>query len=627
MGRFLLKSFLRANVRPCVLAALALLFLLPANAMAEKRVALIIGVSKYQHVPQLANPARDAAAMGDLFKNAGFDVVDLKRDLSVSDMRRTLRDFAAAAATADMAAVYYAGHGIEVNGVNYLIPADARLASDYDVEDETVSLDRVLKAIEPAKKLRMVILDACRENPFQKTMQRSVGTRAISRGLAEVDPQLNNTVVAYAAKGGALASDGDGGNSPFALALVKHITSPGLDLRLAFGRVRDEVKRLTNNRQEPFVYASLGGDTVALVPPVAAPVAPPPDPQAAARRDYELAAQVGTKEAWELFLASHNTGLYAGLARSQLGKLNEAETARLKADAARSQAEKQAQDKADDFRRQLEEQGKKQAEDARRQYSEQSKKDLEVARQQIAEQAKRELDEARRQADEAKKQADDARKQVEAAKAQGVEEARKRVEEAKKQAEDAAKEAARKAAEEKAAANPKVAALSPSDQPSPLAGSAQPAMDPSDVARLLQAHLKRVGCDPGNNDGKWDDKSQKALDLFNKNASTKFEVKLASIDALDGVRAKTSRVCPLICAKGQKADGDRCVQITCDSGFMLNSSGTCVKRPDPPAPKPRVAQERERPEPRRAAPAPAAAPSGGGGGGKCFTFNGKRYCE
>lgn len=622
MGAQFVKSF--QTFIAAVALALALVPMSVDSASAEKRVALIIGVSKYQHVPQLTNPARDAAAMGELFKTAGFDVVDLKRDLSISEMRRALRDFAAAAATADMAAVYYAGHGIEVNGNNYLIPADARLASDYDVEDETVSLDRVLKAIEPAKKLRMVILDACRENPFQKTMQRSVGTRAISRGLAEVDPQLNNTVVAYAAKGGALASDGDGGNSPFALALVKHITSPGLDLRLAFGRVRDEVKRLTNNRQEPFVYASLGGDTVALVPQAAAPVAPPPDPQAAARRDYELAAQVGTKEAWELFLASHNSGLYAGLARSQLGKLTEAEAARLKADSARSQAEKQAQDKADDFRRQLEEQAKKQAEDAKRQYSEQSKKDLEVARQQIAEQAKRELDEARRQAADAKKQADDARKQVEAAKAQGVEEARKRVEEAKKQAEDAAKEAAKKAADEKAAANPKVAILTPSDQPAPA--PVLPAMDPADVARLLQAHLKRVGCDPGNNDGKWDDKSQKALELFNKNASTKFEIKLASADALDGVRAKTSRVCPLICGKGQKADGDRCVQITCDSGFLLNSSGVCVKRPDPPAPKPRVAQQRERPEPRRAAPAAAPA-GGGGGGGKCFSFNGKRYCE
>jgi len=613
MGTFFVKYLQRVSFAAAL--ALALVPLWAGAAFAERRVALIMGISKYEHVPQLANPMRDAAAMGDIFKKAGFNVVEMKRDLNISEMRRTIREFAASAQNADMAVVYYAGHGIEVNGVNYLIPADARLVSDFDVEDETVSLDRILKALDSAKKLRLVILDACRENPFNKTMKRSIGTRSIGRGLAEIEPQQTNTLIAFAAKAGALASDGDGANSPFALALTKHLASPGLDLRLAFGRVRDDVLKQTGNRQEPFVYGSLGGDTVALVPQAAAP---PPDPQAEARRDYEFAAQIATKEAWDSFLASHRTGLYADLARAQQGKLIEAERARARADDARSLAEKQAQTKADDFRRQLEQQAAKQAEDAKRQYSEQSKKELEIARQQIAEQAKRELDEARRQAEDARKQADDARRQVEAAKAQGVEEARKRVEDAKRQAEEAAK---KQAEDKRASDNAKVASLSPPDQPVPVV--AAPAMDAGDIARLLQAHLKRVGCDPGNSDGKWDDKSQKALDLFNKNASTKFEIKLASLDALDGVRAKTSRVCPLICVKGQKADGDRCVQITCDSGFVLNSSGVCVKRPDPPAAKPRVAQER--PEPKRAAP--AAAPSGCGGGGKCFTFNGKRYCE
>ena len=617
MVEFIVKYLQRVSLVAAL--ALALFPLWAGAASAERRVALVMGISKYEHVPQLANPMRDASAMGDIFKKAGFDVVEMKRDLNISDMRRTIREFAAAAQSADMAVVYYAGHGIEVNGVNYLIPADARLASDFDVEDETVSLDRVLKALDAAKKLKLVILDACRENPFNKTMKRSIGTRAIGRGLAEIEPQQTNTLIAFAAKAGALASDGDGANSPFAVALTKHLASPGLDLRLAFGRVRDDVLKSTGNRQEPFVYGSLGGETVSLVPQAAAP---PPDPQAEARRDYEFAAQIATKEAWASFLSNYKSGLYADLARAQQGKLIEAERLRAKADETQTQAEKQAQTKAEDFRRQLEEQSRKQAEDAKRQYSEQSKKELEVARQQIAEQAKRELDEARLQAAEAKKQADEARKQVEAAKAQGVDEARKRVEDAKRQAEETAK---KQAEDKRKSDNSKVASLSPSDQPAPAV--AAPAMDPRDIALLLQANLKRVGCDPGSTDGKWDDKSQKALDLFNKNASTKFEIKLASLDALDGVRAKTSRVCPLICVKGQKADGDRCVQITCDSGFVLNSGGTCVKRPDPPAAKPRVAQEREAPAPRRAAPAAAASSGGGGGGGKCFSFNGKRYCE
>jgi len=142
-------------------------------------------------------------------------------------------------------------------------------------------------------------------------------------------------------------------------------------------------------------------------------------------------------------------------------------------------------------------------------------------------------------------------------------------------------------------------------------------MDPSDIARLLQAHLKRVGCNPGTADGNWDDGSKKALELFNKNAKTKFEIKLASLDALDAVRSKPDRVCPLICAKGQRAEGDRCIQISCGSGFFLNSSGSCEKRPEP-APKARTATQHE-PAPQRRSASPA--------GGKCFTFSGKTYCE
>src|SRR5664279_4815549 len=115
-------------------------------AFAEKRVALVIGMSKYQQVPRLTNPARDADVMTALFKKAGFEVVDSERDLGIADLRRVIREFSETSRDADISVVYYAGHGIEVDGTNYLVPADARLLSDFDVEDETVSLDRVLKA-------------------------------------------------------------------------------------------------------------------------------------------------------------------------------------------------------------------------------------------------------------------------------------------------------------------------------------------------------------------------------------------------------------------------------------------------------------------------------------------------
>jgi uncharacterized caspase-like protein len=577
-----------------------LLFCSADPARAEKRVALVIGVSAYQAVPQLPNPGRDAEAMVALFKKAGFDVVISKRDLGVAELRRSIREFSESSRDADISVVYYAGHGIEVDGINYLVPADAKLASDFDIEDETISLDRVLKALDPAKRLKLVILDACRDNPFTRTMKRTVASRAIGRGLAKIEPSMSDTLVAYAAKAGAVAADGDGQNSPFAIALLKHITEPGLDLRIAFGRVRDDVLKATGNRQEPFVYGSLGGENLSLVPPLAKPV----DPDAEARVHYELAAQVATKEAWDSFLAKYPAGFFADLARGQKAKLTAAEQGRARADDVRRQAEEQAAQKAADFRKQLEEQSARQTAEAKHKLSEEAKRELDQARQQIAEQAKKQLDDARRQLEEAQKQAEAARLQVEETKRLAAADAQTRVEQAKREASEQEK---------------KIAALAPT-QPAAAAAPAPPAMDQTDIARLLQAHLKRVGCDPGNSDGKWDDASRKALELFNKNAQTAFDIKLASLGALDGVRSKMDRVCPLVCPKGQKAEGDRCVQTVCSAGYFLNSGGTCEKRPEP-APKPKTAT-REQPAAPRAAP---AAPRGGGG--KCFTFGGKTYCE
>src|SRR6266576_5182213 len=183
-----------------------------------------------------------------------------------ADMRRAFRDFSDKARDADVAVVYFAGHGIEVDGANYVIPVDAALERDLDVYDEAFPLDRILATIEPAKQLRLVILDACRLNPFAKTMKRTIGSRAVGRGLARVEPNSPNTLIAFASKADSIASDGDSNNSPFTSALVKHIATPGLDLRKAFGFVRDDVLRSTSNRQEPYVYGSLGGDDVPLVP-------------------------------------------------------------------------------------------------------------------------------------------------------------------------------------------------------------------------------------------------------------------------------------------------------------------------------------------------------------------------
>lgn len=302
----------------------SLLCLTAGTAHAQRRVALVIGNSAYQKVAALPNPVNDAEAMAAMFNSNGFEKVVYKHDLGVAETRRALREFADTARDADVAVVYFAGHGIEIDGINYVVPVDAGLERDLDAYDEAVPLDRILAVIEPVKQTRLVILDACRENPFTR-MQRTKGSREVSRGLARVEPNSPNTLVAYAAKAGSTASDGDTRNSPFTTALIKNLPRPGLDLRKALGFARDEVLRATNNRQEPFTYGSLGGEDVPLVPgaiPELRPTLPTPAPDMSnVRRDYELAERVGTKEAWDFFIATYPNGFYANLAKAQRNKL------------------------------------------------------------------------------------------------------------------------------------------------------------------------------------------------------------------------------------------------------------------------------------------------------------------
>jgi hypothetical protein len=188
--------------------------------------------------------------------------------------------------------------------------------------------------MDPVKRLRLVILDACRDNPFTRSMKRTIATRSIGRGLAKVEVVSSDTLIAFAAKAGSTAADGYSQNSPFTTALLHNLATPGLDLRLSLGRVRDEVLKATKGEQEPFVYGSLGGSTVALVPAVQQPApaaaapatAPSGNTTEAARRFYEMAERIGTKEAWNQFLSIYPTSPYAGLARAALHKLETEQT-------------------------------------------------------------------------------------------------------------------------------------------------------------------------------------------------------------------------------------------------------------------------------------------------------------
>jgi len=243
-------------------AALSGLTLAPASADG-KRVALVIGNSAYRNVPELPNPANDASDVAAALRRLGF-AVTLMTNATFDQMRRGLIGFGRDAAGADMATLYFAGHGMEISGENWLIPIDAELTKDSDAENEAISLRSVMLQVSTTTSLGLVILDACRNNPFAAKMRRSLALRAaLSGGLGRIEP-LGNVLVAYAARDGTTALDGDGRNSPFTAALLHNIEMPGVEVTFMFRNVRDDVMETTRNEQQPFVYGSLSRKAIYL---------------------------------------------------------------------------------------------------------------------------------------------------------------------------------------------------------------------------------------------------------------------------------------------------------------------------------------------------------------------------
>ncbi|MFI5014426.1 MAG: caspase family protein [Hyphomicrobiales bacterium] len=245
-----------------------------------RRVALVIGESEYKNVPRLANPSHDAQLVATAFRDIGFEVlvsIDLTHQQMIDGLRR-FRDFASGA---DWAAIYFSGHGVAIAGTNYLMPIDARIDGVSDVQRQSVSLDDLLSSQTGVRQVRVAILDACRDNPFQ-ALGKGTSTRGIqvtkeasapqeqpasrTRGLARVEPPPS-TIIVYSAGDGAVALDGQGETSPFADALAKRLRQPGLEIGKTFRLVRDDVLRASAGAQTPAIYSSLSGDDFYFVPP------------------------------------------------------------------------------------------------------------------------------------------------------------------------------------------------------------------------------------------------------------------------------------------------------------------------------------------------------------------------
>ena len=326
-----------------ILALVALLVLAAPDALAQdRRVALVVGNSAYRHATSLANPRNDAAGVARTLEGLGFRVT-LLRDLGVSEFREALLDFGDAARGADVALFFFAGHGLQMGlrdrAENFLVPVDAQLADARRLEDEAIRLSRVLELMESAR-ARVVILDACRDNPLIAAMANTGGTRSVGRGLAPIEGAAQGTLIAFSTAPGAIAADGRGDNSPFTEALLRHLPTPALEFRTVLTRVRAEVARATNNAQTPWsndglltelFLAGREARAAAPPPPPAASLPPivPGVPTEALEVVFWQSVQATRRpEEIEEFLRRFPDGTFAGLARSRLAELRRPEQPR-----------------------------------------------------------------------------------------------------------------------------------------------------------------------------------------------------------------------------------------------------------------------------------------------------------
>ncbi len=335
-----------------MIAVLAILTVWTAPAFA-KRVALVIGNGAYEHTVPLPNPANDAELMASKLRALGFEVV-AGQDQTYTDMRRTVMEFAKKAYGAEIALLFYAGHGMQVAGQNLLVPIDAKIEDETSLDFETISIDFILRQMSKDVKVQMVFLDACRDNPLARTLARRMGPSRSSNlgsGLAEIKIQETGgegSVIAFATSPGDVALDGEGENSPFTSALIRHIDTPNVSIQTVMTRVTGDVYDKTEKRQRPWVNASLIGEvflnkkaeaqTTEVAALGSAPTATPA-PSAATngaalnaatqstiawereKLIWETAKSSNTVADYESYLSAYPSGTFAGFARNSIKRL------------------------------------------------------------------------------------------------------------------------------------------------------------------------------------------------------------------------------------------------------------------------------------------------------------------
>jgi uncharacterized caspase-like protein len=312
------------------LSAASLLISASTEAFADKRVAFVVGNGAYKNVPALPNPAVDARSMAKLLRNVGFDVVE-GSNLSRDKMTEKLLDFGKKAEGADVAIFFYAGHGIAVNGTNYLLPVDADLKSEMDVKlGAAINVDLTLEQTMSDAKVKLVFLDACRDNPFAAKIRSAKATRSanVGSGLAEMKSG-EGTLIAFATGPGQTALDGEAGtNSPFTRALLANIAQPGVEIQQAMTKVRAQVNEETNKGQLPWGHTNLIGSVYLNPAPSAGAATNTPAPTSAAASEVELEFWRSIKDSNKIdelnaYLSNYPNGTFKALALARIAALQD----------------------------------------------------------------------------------------------------------------------------------------------------------------------------------------------------------------------------------------------------------------------------------------------------------------
>ena len=316
----LCSRFPPPNITAFVVLVMALVAVpVPTQAgdlSARPRIALVVGNGAYQYLPRLANPANDARLMATTLQSVGFQLIggQAQVDLDRAGFERAVRDFGTALANASVGLFYYAGHGLQLQGVNYLVPVTANPETAADVDLQLINASTVLKEMgSPGSALNIVILDACRNNPFAGR-----GLRDVSNGLAEMPPP-RGTFISYAAQPGNVAMDGDTGHSPYTVALAEAIRNPRLPISGVFDQVGLAVRRATAGRQQPWNALSPLGGTFYFLGPTTVNIAPAsPDLETIF---WQTIAQSSNLADFDEYLRKFPQGQFAALARSRLAAL------------------------------------------------------------------------------------------------------------------------------------------------------------------------------------------------------------------------------------------------------------------------------------------------------------------